>query len=146
MQPRCCTVKVKRHLSSGKCSHTISGYPSRYCVHCRFVAAMNIPGGGKNDIPNRLKRHFAIFYVPPPSTDAVIAMFGALMKVKILLWSDFTRRICLVHQSECTVGHLVLIQECCDDSDNVAAEARIPWHTQWHAVRPTMLLRPVLPE
>ncbi len=48
---------------------------------CRYVAAMNMPGGGKNDIPNRLKRHFAIFYVPPPSNAAVNSIFGALVQV-----------------------------------------------------------------
>ena len=42
---------------------------------------MNVPGGGKNDIPNRLKRHFAIFYVPPPSTTAVTTVFHALIQV-----------------------------------------------------------------
>jgi len=51
----------------------------------RFVAAMNVPGGGKNDIPNRLKRHFAIFYVPPPSTAAVNSIFGALVQVQFSL-------------------------------------------------------------
>ena len=49
-------------------------------MHDRFVAAMNVPGGGKNDIPNRLKRQFAIFYVPPPSPVAVNTIFGALVQ------------------------------------------------------------------
>ena len=40
---------------------------------------MNAPGGGKNDIPNRLKRQFAIFNVPPPSADAINNIFGTLV-------------------------------------------------------------------
>lgn len=42
---------------------------------------MNVPGGGKNDIPNRLKRQFAIFHAPPPSTAALNNIFGALVQV-----------------------------------------------------------------
>ena len=43
---------------------------------------MNVPGGGKNDIPNRLKRQFAIFNVPQPSTDALNNIFGALVQAR----------------------------------------------------------------
>ena len=45
----------------------------------RFVAAMASPGGGKNDIPNRLKRQFAIFHVAPPSPTAMNDIFGAIV-------------------------------------------------------------------
>lgn len=40
---------------------------------------MNVPGAGRNDIPNRLKRQFAIFHVPPPSEAAINNIFGTLM-------------------------------------------------------------------
>ncbi len=46
---------------------------------------MNVPGGGKNDIPNRLKRQFCIFYVPPPSPAAVNSIFGALVQARLWL-------------------------------------------------------------
>lgn len=48
-------------------------------VDCLYIAAMNTPGGGKNDIPNRLKRHFACFAVPLPSAASIRSVFGTLV-------------------------------------------------------------------
>ena len=36
-------------------------------VDTRFVGAMSLPGAGRADIPNRLKRQFCMFHVPAPS-------------------------------------------------------------------------------
>lgn len=51
----------------------------RYIVDTNYLGAMNTPGGGKNDIPHRLKRQFALFYVPPPSVAAINGIFGKLV-------------------------------------------------------------------
>ena len=52
----------------------------KFVVDTRYVGAMNVPGGGKNDIPNRLKRQFAIFNVPLPSVAAINGIFGKLLE------------------------------------------------------------------
>lgn len=46
----------------------------------QFVGAMNHPGAGKNDIPNRLKRHFFIFNTVVPSTETMNAIFGSMVR------------------------------------------------------------------
>lgn len=52
----------------------------KFLVDTAYLAAMNTPGGGKNDIPNRLKRQFAIFNVPLPSVAAINGVFGKLVE------------------------------------------------------------------
>lgn len=51
----------------------------KYVVDANYVAAMIAPGGGKNDIPNRLKRQFTCVNVPLPSKAAIEGIFGTLM-------------------------------------------------------------------
>uniref|UniRef100_A0A383W453 AAA+ ATPase domain-containing protein n=1 Tax=Tetradesmus obliquus TaxID=3088 RepID=A0A383W453_TETOB len=52
----------------------------KFVVDTCYVAAMNVPGGGKNDVPNRLKRQFALFNVPLPSVAAINGIFGKLVE------------------------------------------------------------------
>ena len=51
-------------------------------VATRIVAAMRLPTGGANDVPNRLKRQFAIFAVPAPSPAVLGEVFGPLVAAR----------------------------------------------------------------
>ena len=47
-----------------------------------FLCAMLHPGGGKNDIPNRAKRHFHVMNVTLPSVASINQIFGSMLKAK----------------------------------------------------------------
>ena len=74
---------------------------------------MNVPGGGKNDIPNRLKRQFAIFNVPQPSSAAINMIFGALVQVMSCL-ASLDRDGCPAQLASQRTGmHATEKQRCC---------------------------------
>jgi dynein heavy chain len=47
-----------------------------------YVFAMNHPGGGKNDIPQRMKRHCANWNIPMPSMASINQIFGAILGLR----------------------------------------------------------------
>ena len=49
-------------------------------IDMMYMAAMSKPGGGKNDIPDRLKRHFATLCVPLPTDTSLMQIYNSIYR------------------------------------------------------------------
>eukprot|EP00659_Diplonema_papillatum_P020848 gene20848-32151_t len=53
-------------------------------VDLTYMAAMSKPGGGKNDIPHRLKRHFAVLCVPLPTDSSLHQIYDTIYRERFV--------------------------------------------------------------
>lgn len=52
----------------------------RAIENLQYLACMNHPGGGRNDIPNRIKRHFLSINMTSPSQKSIENIFGRILE------------------------------------------------------------------
>lgn len=48
--------------------------------YLQYIGAMNHPGGGRNDVPNRLKRHFFCMNMTSPSQRSIENIYGRILE------------------------------------------------------------------
>eukprot|EP00767_Chilomastix_cuspidata_P003100 gnl/Chilomastix_cuspidata/322.p1 GENE.gnl/Chilomastix_cuspidata/322~~gnl/Chilomastix_cuspidata/322.p1 ORF type:complete len:2547 (-),score=680.75 gnl/Chilomastix_cuspidata/322:1353-8993(-) len=63
-------------------------------VDITYMAAMPHPGGGRNDIPSRLKGHFSMFNITLPGAKSLDNIFGTIVKGHYCENRGFSSEIC----------------------------------------------------
>jgi dynein heavy chain len=67
----------------------------KVCEDLQYVAAMTHPGGGRNDIPNRLKRQFFAFNLVLPAMQSIDDLYGQMLRGRFAA-PEFSAEACAV--------------------------------------------------
>ena len=68
-------------------------------MNTQFIAAMCTPGGGRNDVQDRLKRHFAVFNCTMPDSASINRIYSTIIKGYFIPERGFTPAIVGMTQS-----------------------------------------------
>lgn len=101
--------------------------PGDYCTFTdmQFMSAMIHPGGGRNDIPERMKRHFYILNCTIPSDEAIDRIFSVIAESHFKVSQGFKPEVCKMAKDLIPVTRLLW---------NITKEKLLPTPAKFHYV------------